>query len=1270
MRFTERGPAIPFDLLTARDRGEVVFFCGAGVSKPAGLLSFFELTVQVMRKLGVAPDSKIGLLMAKAISENDPEQAPPFDQVFGLLQRTYTPSRIEKEVTALLRTPRKAVTLHHQIVLRLSTGVEKRPFVVTTNFDHLFERALPRIKRWSPPMLPILTADHVPSGVVYLHGRLEPKSGGDRAGALVLGSGDFGRAYLADGWATGFMRQLLERRTVVLLGYSAGDPPIRYLLEGLMASTSANLQPIYAFDRGEPAEVESKWRDLGATGIAFGEFADLWQTLSKWADRADDPVAWRSQVLSMATQAPSKLLPFERGQVAAVASTPEGAKGFAESKPPPCAEWLCVLDRNIRRSAPFQIGFGVNAAEVDPLTHFGLDDEPVRSAEPDFRPSGIDHLAKLPADTDSDIQFRLAGMSPTRRGTVPRRLWYLSRWFEEIAHEPAAIWWASRQVSLHPDIVWGVNRRLTGHGTAFSDAEQRIWTLLIEISEDRADDFHDLAWFDFAGLLKRSGWSQALIRALGKAIKPRLKVNSYNSIPEWLYSPIPVQRPNCSDLITFKLHCPSRHNHDIPIPDNLVAQIVATLRDSLILAGGLLTDTGPQADFFHLPAIEPDDRSGERYVPRDGPESLFLWTVQLFKRLALFDPEAARLEVGLWPQKEKFFFDKMRVFAWSIENLFPVSNIANGILNLPVNSFLDSYLQRELLHLLRAKWGLFPQSARVKIEARLRRASRSDGRLTKSDRERFRLLAASRIGWLESQGCDLSIASKRFLEEIRKGTDWAPAWENGADRDMDGRAGWIARETSAYALKGISVRNVIAESTKLSGRETAEFVEYAPFDGLVEERPLFALAALAIEMREGRHPVKYWSLLLSNWPEDSNPRVTVLCGLRVSRLPQEIKVELGSDITRWIRDRLTKIAADYPDAFYSIWDACFQDIQSNPNATASGIGEVSIAGRVVQRSRKTLNHAINGPIGQLVESLLNLLRARKPKRADGVPHAIAGRLANALKSNGEGADHAATLLGYHLEYLYYVDAKWAKSIVVPVLDLTHPLSEAAWNGLLLNQRVPQPPELFALIKANFLNLFFSRKAWIESDKDERSAVNVLVVATYLGRKNKAYVRDEECRRVLQSIDDTGRQSALWTLHRIVSEANAWKSFGVRFFSTIWPQEARFQNGSATETMLRIAEDMPTEFPEVISVIRDFLRPTEHQDLFVYRQRRENEGDDKRSLAKMWPRDVLLVADKIMPLQPTYVPHELSGLLADLAEADPTIRDSASWRRLNDLASGT
>ena len=52
MRFVADGPSIPDALLEERDRGKVVFFCGAGISVPAGLPNFRNLTIRVMKALG------------------------------------------------------------------------------------------------------------------------------------------------------------------------------------------------------------------------------------------------------------------------------------------------------------------------------------------------------------------------------------------------------------------------------------------------------------------------------------------------------------------------------------------------------------------------------------------------------------------------------------------------------------------------------------------------------------------------------------------------------------------------------------------------------------------------------------------------------------------------------------------------------------------------------------------------------------------------------------------------------------------------------------------------------------------------------------------------------------------------------------------------------------------------------------------------------------------------------------------------------------------
>ena len=86
MRFHADGPSIPSELLDARDRGNVVFFCGAGVSRPAGLPSFSELARRVMKALGTDATARSRTLLEQ------PGGAESLDRVFNLLQQEYRQS--------------------------------------------------------------------------------------------------------------------------------------------------------------------------------------------------------------------------------------------------------------------------------------------------------------------------------------------------------------------------------------------------------------------------------------------------------------------------------------------------------------------------------------------------------------------------------------------------------------------------------------------------------------------------------------------------------------------------------------------------------------------------------------------------------------------------------------------------------------------------------------------------------------------------------------------------------------------------------------------------------------------------------------------------------------------------------------------------------------------------------------------------------------------------------------------------------------------------
>jgi len=305
MRFISDGPAIPDFLLEQRDLGKVVFLCGAGVSIPAGMPTFVDLTRLVVDRLSPTEDSGIPQALFPWLDLNSDVPVAArisLDQIFNLLQQEYGRDEIGRLVSECLVTtePDNIRTTEHDLICRISADQHGIPQIVTTNFDHLFEHALAgnSFRTFVPPTFPDLRHGVSLTGITYLHGRISDVDSG--AHDFVLSSSDFGRAYLAQGWATSFIRQLLMKYTVVLLGYQAEDPPVKYLLQGLNSSSDHAQGRLFAFDSGRADEIEARWKDKGVTPIAYGDSHQaLWDTLDAWATRADDPTAWRTSAIEL-----------------------------------------------------------------------------------------------------------------------------------------------------------------------------------------------------------------------------------------------------------------------------------------------------------------------------------------------------------------------------------------------------------------------------------------------------------------------------------------------------------------------------------------------------------------------------------------------------------------------------------------------------------------------------------------------------------------------------------------------------------------------------------------------------------------------------------------------------------------------------------------------------------------------------------------------------------------------------------------------------------
>jgi len=1258
MRFTKDGPSITDELLNARDEGRVVFVCGSGVSRArAGLPDFFGLAEKVFQTLGVTEDSdalnvfneakKIGakLGVTGLIS---------MDRVFGLLAREFTVEDIQAAVARALAPNEKPDLSAHKLLLRLATTCKSKTLLVTTNFDRLFEQCNGELAIYQPPRLPNLSRYDDLDGIVYLHGRVNDDDTGANGDGFVLSSSDFGYAYLSEGWATEFFREIVREYVIVFVGYSAEDPPIHYLLEGLRRTQDSSHR-IYAFQSDESDETIAQWRHKGVEAIPYScsdGHSALWDTLELWARRADDPDAWRRSVLDLAMNGPAELQPYQRGQVAHIVSTYQGAREFSDRKPP--AEWLCVFDPSCRYAKPERSErMNLESPVVDPFTLYGLDsDTTPESADPDnqFAHQGIskdawdaftaNKMDRQDLSAESFATFR--GHYAAHIPRLPKRLACLGTWIMNIADQPAAVWWTARQDALHPsvrkDIEWGIERL----GDSISPVILQAWQYLLE-TRKRTSSESARDWYDLKREIDREGWNPAVIRQFTIITHPYLTAG-----PALMATTVPPKKGaehRLWDLVRLEVECPVPPQ-DALIPDEWLEKVIREIRKNLELAVQLCEEVNDMHR-RHISPIAPDDAPGiDNYEPTHGLSGCVLQFASLFKRLIKLDASKARKEFSAWPADDDTAFSRLRLWAGGMSEIATPDDFGEIVEGLSDDAFWSHDHQRDIMLVLARRWGKLTEKSRRQIEDRLLKGpAQWEGEDDADYKEHRAWETMARIQWLADNGCEFFFSVE---EEIASRHPLAPKWKpeyaKHVSESREMRSGFVAMNTEHAALLRVPIESVLSTARKLSGRvEDNSLEEYDPFAGLCAERPRRAYLALARAARRGEYPEWAWKTFLnSSAREKDQPKFTAVIAERVCRFPDEKSGKLIYPSTWWLQGVAKTLSEHNPTTFDRVIEKLTNVMHLEPSKAGSAIISSS-------HGRDWVTDGLNSPAGHIARAILDDYRVEAIDDKVDISATWQTQLEKLLSLSGDPRRHAIAMISHHLDWLHYHTPEWTEQHMLSILDADDlDDKEALWAGFFWNPRI-NSEKLYLRLKPALLALAKQRDT---SREGHVQALAYLILSGWMKldkKKEEGWVSSDELRDVLLHGGDDFRSHIVWQFERafrgkVKTDPGELLGRAVELFQDVWPRQRVVKSPVMSLRLVELLISSPECFPKLAEVVLPLLTKIEQGHRLYFRDE-VNEIIDKHSAL------FLNMLHAILPDEVSDWPYGIGDVLERIGKAD-------------------
>ncbi|MBU6527983.1 SIR2 family protein [Methylocystis sp. MJC1] len=1051
-----------------------------------------------------------------------------------------------------MSVPEGANLANHLALLALSRGAEGQTRLITTNFDTLFERAWlekyqKAIASHASAAMPAPKASGF-EGVLHLHGRLaddSPKLSLAETD-LVLTSSEFGDAYLRSGWASRYVYDVVRACTVVLVGYSADDPPMRYLLEVLEADRErySDLHRVYAFaaSKDEEEELEAAlWRAKGIEPILYrpseNDHSALYKTLEEWRDYANDPTAWRREALRVIfTQSPKEQGEDELARCAALLRHRDAAQLLAELSPP--SDWLSPLnDRRVfaeqERHAGQWIAARLNDADM------------IRAS------------ISLPYFSDE------------------------CAWYIELAIE-------QKRAELSP-------------------VRLKAWQLIlrskrqVRIPSRMLDD----NWYTVSRYIRQGDAGYHIRQVVRKLLQPRLTVakafrlseRTTENEPERLFDLLRIDfdAPDHVPIREILLCWPESLDKELALFRVLERALTEALEEAHDL--GLLD--GWDCASGDVPSIgdHPQNKHRRGFYP------IIRVLADLWGRIASRDPETARTLISSWWSSPYLLERRFYLSALCSDSVFSCEEVWSGLDRLSPEDFWLGGAQVEIMRLVTLRWREFAPAQRQAFEARicsgLPRDLFQEGSFEKDEwGSVYDSAVMKRLNRLKLMGWPLNNDSETLLREIAsRHPRWAPG-----EGDRDDFSSWHESHSGPDGqpelLANIADSALVSEAMRL--QRESRWQQGDVWRLFCAADPERAQLGLRSEAKAGRWEVDAWRDFIWSATERSEDTLQLELAASLLAMPEAVLTQLLPAACRWLQKRrqlLTRLASREGN-FLTLWDR-LAELAYPANAPS-----------VDKEERGAYDRALNDPAGELADALLRHIDARKPEQGGGFTEEEAIRLNRIVHSDGDPGLLARATLCRFLAYLEATDPDWVLSQMLPFLSWDQPHAASLWRSrafdnigtarlfnatkTLMLEAFVRPglgdDELEGLM-TQLLTIAFAhrRQELIDYALSSAEIKNALAAGSDRLRTNAAW-------QFWRAMGDEADKAARW--NEMIGPV----------FRGMWPLDAALRNEGVSQNLVLMTLECGEAFPDAVDAVIVFLVPYQLY-LMAHTLRLESAHDD-------------------------------------------------------------